>query len=316
MSRICLALSLLLATTTSASAQLRFAESSINLGEIRAGAPATCRFRFDNVGTTPIELIDLERSCGCLMPVWHERRLAPGQTGTLEMNFRTLGQPEGLRSWNATLVQRVGDETRRQALIVTATIRNEISIAPSQVAVLVQTSVEQTLVLTDRRDRPLNVVDVTTKGAGIRIATSKSGPGKTTIRLVFDAAAMTPGQHDEVLTIRTDDPAYPSLEVPLTVTRVEKRTMTWSPELPEVVLAPGQKQATALVQIRSEKPLAIRAIESSEPGLSCTWGVSDDGATLRLRVDRSTYRGQSLAAHLRVLSEGPPISIPVLIEAE
>jgi hypothetical protein len=316
MRRICLVLSLLLAATTSASAQLRFADQVIDLGEIRAGAPASCRFRFENVGTKTIELIDLERSCGCLMPIWHERRLEPGQSGTLEMHFRTLGQPEGLRMWNATLVQRIGDETRPCPLVVTAKIRNELAIEPSQLAVVVQTSVEQTLVLSDRRDRPLNVTDATTKGAGIRVASAKSGPGTTTIRLVFDAAAMTPGQHDEVLTIRTDDPAYPSLEVPVTVTRVEKRTVTWSPELPEIVLAPGQKQATSLVQIRSEKPLAIRTIETSDPGLTCTWAAGEEGVTVRVRVDRAAYRGQSLAAHLRVLSEGPPISIPVLVQAE
>ena len=316
MTRTGLALALLLVATASARAQLRFVDDVIDLGEVRAGAPASCKFRFENVGTKTIELVDLQRSCGCLMPVWHERRLEPGQTGTIEMNFRTLGQPEGLRVWNGIVVQRIGGELGANMVAVFAKIRNEIAIEPSQVSVVVQTSVEQTLVVTDRRDRPLKVVDASTKGAGIRVASTQSESGKTTIRLVFDAAAMTPGQHDEVLTIRTDDPAYPSLEVPVTVTRVEKRTVMWSPELPEIVLAPGQKQSTALVQIRSEKPLAIRGIEASEPGLTCTWAASDEGVTVRIRVDRLTYRGQSLAAHLRVLTEGPPISIPVLVQVE
>jgi hypothetical protein len=316
MFRTCLAFSLFLAATGSARAQLRLAESTISLGEIRAGAPASCRFRFENAGTTPIEMVDLERSCGCLSPVWHEKRLDAGQTGTIEMNFRTLGQPEGLRTWNATLLYRTGAEIRRQLLIVTATIRNELVVEPSQVAVVVQKSIEQEIVLTDRRDRPLRVVEVTTKAAGVRIAKRSAHADRTVIRLRFDAAAMAPGQHEDVLAIRTDDPAYPLLEIPLTVTRPEKPAATWSPEVPEIVLAPGQKQATALVQVRSEKPLAIRRIESSEPGLSCTWATGDQGTTLRLRVDRATFRGQRLAAYVRLITDGPPISIPVFVEVE
>ena len=316
MRRICLALTLFLAAATSARAQLRLSESTVGLGEIRAGAPASCRFRFENAGTTPIEIVDLERSCGCLTPVWHEMRLEPGGTGTIEMNFRTLGQPEGLRTWNATLLYRIGAEVRRQPLNVTATIRNELVIEPSQVAVFVQKSIEQEITLTDRRDRPLHVVEATTKAAGVRITTTRSIPDKTTFRLFIDASALTPGRHDEILTIRTDDPAYPALEVPLTLTRVVKPAVTWSPEVPEIALAPGQKQATALVQVRSEKPLVLRGIESSEPGLSCTWATGDEGTTVRIRVDRATFRGQGLVTHLRLLSDGPPISIPVFVQFE
>ena len=316
MRRICLALSLLLAATGSARAQLRFSESTIDLGEVRAGAPASCRFRFENVGTTPIELVDLERSCGCLMPVWHERRLEPGRAGTIEMNFRTLGQPEGRRTWNATLLQRVGSEIHRQQLIVTATIRNEITIEPSQAAVTVTKSMMMPLLLVDHRDRPLKVIDVTTKAAGVRIKTATLNADKTAIEVFVDASGMTPGQHDEVVAIRTDDPAYPLLEVPLTVTRPETPAVTWSPEWTAIVLAPGQKQASALLQIRSEKPLAIRSIVASEPGLSCTWAAGAEGTTVRIRVDRETFRSRALLPYVHVNTDGPPIDIPVEVRVE
>src|SRR5262249_38381168 len=152
---------------------------------------------------------------------WHEKRIDPGQTGSIEMNFRTLGQPEGRRSWNATLLYRDGTELHRQSLIVSATIRNELVLEPSQVAIAVQKSIEQEIVLIDRREKPLKVLKATTKAAGVAIAT-RAAPGRTTIRLVIDAASMTPGRHDEVLSIRTDDPSYPELEVPLTLTHLEK----------------------------------------------------------------------------------------------
>jgi Protein of unknown function (DUF1573) len=316
MRRICLVLSLLLAATVPARAQLRFSESTIDLGEVRAGAPASCRFRFENVGTTSIELVDLERSCGCMQPVWHEKRLEPGQAGTIEMNFRTLGQPEGRRTWNATLLQRVGSEIRRQPLIVTATIRNEITIEPSQAAITVTTKVMVPLLLVDHRARPLKIVDVTTKAAGVRIATVTIGPDKTAIRLFVDASGMAPGQHDEVLAIRTDDPAYPLLEVPLTVTRPETPAVTWSPEWTAIVLAPGQKQASALVQIRSEKPLVVRSITASEPGMTCTWAAGDEGTTVRIRVDRETFRSRALLPYVHVNTDGPMIDIPVEVRLE
>jgi hypothetical protein len=288
-----------------------------NLGEVRGGQPASCEFRLRNGSEAPIEIVDLERSCGCLIPEWQSKRLAPGESGQLKMRFRTLGQPEGERSWIATIVFRVGGETRRQSLTVSAIIRNDIVIDPPQLALYVQDKLTQEIVLVDRREKPLQVTEATTTATGVRIVTDTTKPGRTTLRLTADAAALTPGRHDDFVRIATNDPAYGVLEVPLTLIRVEKPRVTWSPETPEVILAPGQKKGSVLVRLRSEKPLAIERAEGSEPGISCTWAAGDDGTvTMRISVDRESYRRQSLQAAVRLHGAGESVAVPLLIRVE
>jgi hypothetical protein len=288
-----------------------------NLGEVRGGQPASCEFRLRNGGDAPIEIVDLERSCGCLVPEWQAKRLAPGESGQLKMRFRTLGQPEGERSWIATIVYRVDGETRRQSLTVTAIIRNDIVIDPPQLALFVQDKLTQEIVLVDRREKPLQVIDATTSASGVRIVTDTTKRGRTTVRLTADAAGLTPGRHDDFVRIATDDPVYGVLEVPLTLMRVEKRRVTWSPETPEVILAPGQKKGSVLVRLRSEKPFAIERAEGSEPGITSTWAVGDDGTvTMRISVDRESYRRQALQAAVRLHGAGEVVAVPLLIRVE
>src|SRR5436305_52964 len=62
---------------------------SANLGEVRGGTVVECVFHLKNLGGQVVELIDLERSCGCVEPRWSTRSLKPGEQGTLALKIRT-----------------------------------------------------------------------------------------------------------------------------------------------------------------------------------------------------------------------------------
>src|ERR1051325_4197870 len=81
-----------------ASAQLRFVQPSVELGELRGGPSYAHRFEFVNEAAGPIEITDFRLGCGCLQPVLDKRVYQAGEKGTLVMNLRTLGQQEGPRA--------------------------------------------------------------------------------------------------------------------------------------------------------------------------------------------------------------------------
>lgn len=287
-----------------------------DLGEVRTGVPAQATFTITNTGPEFVELLDIERSCGCLAPTFAARRLAAGEKTTLSVKLRTLGQKAGPRDWPMSLVCRQGEVVKKLPLLVRARLRHEITLEPPQLALYVAGALEQVIVLTDHRDRPLQVQGVRATSEGLRATAEKAAGATTRLRLIADGTRLPSGRTEQVLRIQTDDPVYGELEVPVLVVKEAARIATWTPETPRVVLAPGQAKGSALVRVTSAK--VIRKVESADAGICCTWALGEDGeATLRIVVERSRYRAESLQASVRVHFEGgETTAIAVLVQVE
>src|SRR5579862_5734201 len=106
--RSAMIVALLFTCPSLASAQLHFAEPLANLGELRGGPVYQHRFEFVNNAPTPTEITDIRVGCGCLQPVLAKRVYQPGEKGTILMHLRTLGQPDGQRTWQAHVAFRQG----------------------------------------------------------------------------------------------------------------------------------------------------------------------------------------------------------------
>src|SRR5262245_12621183 len=103
-----LAAASMLLGTAEADAQLHFSKPVVDLGEIRSGPTRQHSFSFTNEGSRPLEILEVNRSCGCLAPRLDKRRLEPGESGNLRMEIRTLGQPDGPHAWTAQIRYRDG----------------------------------------------------------------------------------------------------------------------------------------------------------------------------------------------------------------
>ena len=56
-------------------AELRFQQTTCEVGEVRGGAVLVPRFTFTNVGSTPVEITEVRPGCGCLKPrLWQLMR--------------------------------------------------------------------------------------------------------------------------------------------------------------------------------------------------------------------------------------------------
>lgn len=300
---------MLLIAPNVALAQLRFAQSAADLGELRGGLIYQHRFDFVNDSPNPIEITDVRLGCGCLAPAYDKRIYQPGEKGTLLMHVRTLGQPEGARTWQAHVQYRQGSKSQEVTLVVAAKIRNEVTIEPSILGMTVETTLKQELIITDQRGFPFKVTNVLASSPAIKVSTKPLG-NITKVTLEVSGAALTRARQEETLNIYTDDPHYRHLQVPITLTKAERANVSASPARVEIIGAGSQ-----LVRLRASGDHVVRVdrIEADHPALKCTWAAGPgNDATLKIAVSSPVQMETVVRAHVG----GAILTIPVSLKRE
>ena len=268
-------------------ADLRLLQNPVSLGELRGATVFAQRIDYVNDGKLPLEIIEVKRACGCLAPVLSQKTLAPGEKGSFVMQVRTLGQPNGLRTWQATIRYRQGDAIRETALTIAGNVQNEVSLEPTVLVLSVSGVLKQEVRLIDSRKPALIVTSARANSMAVRVATEAGPAGLTKILLEVHGKELANERHDALLDIYTDDPHYRHFQVPITLLRAATSTATPTPDIARIALGASGVGST-LVRLRStdEQPLAIDRIEANHPALKCTCvaGPGND-ATLKIQVD-------------------------------
>ncbi len=308
-------LGLVLVCPALAFAQLRFTQSTVDLGELRGGPVCDHRFEFVNDSMQPIEIADIRLGCGCLQSVLEKRVFAAGEKGSLRLYIRTLGQPNGARTWQAHVQYRQGTQVRETTLALAASIRNEITIEPSILAMTVETALKQELTITDHRPTPSKLKAILASSPAIRVTTQPTANGVTRVLLEVSAAALTAARQEEILSVYIDDPFYRELQVPITLTKANRPAVTATPEQVEIV-GPGSQ----IVRLRGNGDEAVRIdrAEASQPGIKCTWAAGPgNDATLKISAadDASFSTPARVLVHLATPA-GATVVIPVALRKD
>ncbi len=302
-------------------AGLRCVPPAVDLGEIRGGPARQHRFELVNDGSAAIEIVEVQRGCGCLEPQLDRRALQPGERATLLVSLRTTGQSNGPRSWNLRIRYREGDVMREQLLVLAATIRNEVTVQPPILALYVQDMLKQEIVVTDLRSPPLKVTGVQSSSPAVRVTVPPAVAGVTKLGLEVTAAALADGPQDAMLSIYTDDPLYSPLQLPIMLTRGIKPALAVSPAQVDAHVSANAPVASTLVRLRpaNGKKVVIESAEADDPGVTCTWAAGPgDGATLKIRVDGRRLDKRDGPRAVRVRLAEPPneiVTISVTIDA-
>jgi hypothetical protein len=299
---------------STAAAELSVTTPVIDLGVIRGGQKAAHQFELTNSSTQAIEILDLQRGCGCLAPRLDQRVIPAGGKTSLAVELRTLGQSDGPHAWNLQVHYRVGKDTKSLPLTLRGTVKNDITVQPAILGLHVTKTVEQEITLTDFRAMPLRVVDAEARGAGVRMTGIERAGKITKLRVSADAAQLAPGRHEGRLTITTDDPDYGQLQVPIVVTRATAQTVRATPEQAVLRLAPGSTSASTLVRLRAagDEKVSVAKIEPGDPVLVCTW-ASGPGNDAMLKIQART----SIQSHIEVHLATPAkevLTIPVVVQ--
>lgn len=80
-----------------AAQQLIFADSVQRVSEIAENdPPRTYRFRCDNVSDTPVVILRVDTSCGCVKATFTRKPIAPGESGEVVVTFDPRGHEGAL----------------------------------------------------------------------------------------------------------------------------------------------------------------------------------------------------------------------------
>lgn len=203
---------------------LAFDQYAVNLGPIEPMGLAKARFRFTNAGDRPVTITNLRPSCGCLQPRLEKRDYAPGETGQFFVQVATAGEQPGPRHYTISLDYL---DPKPQSVVLTFRLElppRQLYITPRALLVYQfgEESVTKEILVTDNR---LNFATITGVDSPAKFIATE--PAETEIdqdgihhtRINVTISSVPLGVHDTLLKIRTDDPEFPVLNVPVRVHR-------------------------------------------------------------------------------------------------
>lgn len=304
-------------------APLQATAPAVDLGEVKSGPSCSHTFELKNSGTAAIAITNVVAGCGCSKVELSAKQLRAGETAKLTLVTRTLTQPEGAVNWPVTVAYSTDADGKpfdgKLELKLTAKLVREVSVTPPLVAVSTAGAVSHTLKVEDRRSKPLNVTKAVSTSPHItaEVKAATTSDGRTTQEVVVSVKDdLGVGSHTETVTLSTDDPNCPTLEIPVRVHKRAAGGVTVTPATASVRFATAQADASALVQLRGGgKNVAIKGVECTTPGVTVKFS-EDAGpvATVRVLVNAAKAGASGTAEVTVTLSEpaDTKVVIPVV----
>lgn len=107
---------------TTGVAVITFTMLEHNFGAVKAGEKVGCIFPFTNTGDADLVLTSATASCGCTVPKYNKKPVAPGDAGTVEVVFDTSGR-DGIQT--KTVVVQSNAENNLVILRIIAEVKKE-----------------------------------------------------------------------------------------------------------------------------------------------------------------------------------------------
>lgn len=305
--------------------QIAFEPKELELGELRVGQTPTVRLTFWNRGKTSALPARLETSCGCLAAGELPKNLEPDQHATVELRLRTLSLPTGPHAWRVRLTyapdaSKPEENTEVETRLV-ATVRRELEVEPAIMALSLGAGgeAEALVKVKDLREKPLKVTGFTStvQGLLVRQATGATGQGEQIVKVSVRGDQV--GRSEGVVRLGTNDPEFPVLEVPVTVTVRPRQLIRCSPERVELRGLSGTA-VSRLVRIeRGDGKIAeVATVKGGEnAGLACRHASGNaNSPAATLRVEATVPLGESLVQLEVALSDGTTTRLPVILVGE
>lgn len=290
-------------------------------GDVKAGPPLVHTFELSNATAGTVTVTKVESACGCLRRSLGAEAVAAGQKTQLTIEVNTLTQPEGQNRWQVTVGYTLAapgaqPEAKELLLQITANLVREVAVSPPQLAFSTEGAANQTITITDKRAKPLTVTKAATSSEHVTVEVEPAGGVPRAQGVVVKLSATAPAGHrDELVVLYTDDPAYPELRVPVRVLKRAAGAVVAAPAVLSVRFAPGDPEASALVQLRAPggKAFAIAGVECDRPGVLVKHSTGTAAlATVRVTVPQAVATDAgSCTVRVKLADGAGEVAIPV-----
>lgn len=221
-----------------------------------ARSTISAQFNFVNRGAHTVRVQRIDRSCGCLNRGLSQRTFEPGESGQIVLQVETANETPGFKQYHADV--HFADMDGPQTAVQTVRLRFNVELPERQVSVrpkaliFYQLGTEAStreITVADYRKRPLQILSVSSSSPLAQVRTTgidQSDPGLRQLKVEVTVAGIVPaGKHEAVVTIRTDDPDYRRLMVPLIIQGPDQQQATEPTGPRPVRAAAGSPQRTA-----------------------------------------------------------------------
>ena len=189
----------------------------IDRGEAKIGQQLVETFTLTNRSATPISITNVQSSCGCLEPKLDRRDLQPNESTKLTVEINTLSQPAGQMNWPV----RVQHSAGTLELALCATLVSEVKIEPAATVFRIRQARSVTVTVADTRAKPFRVMAVGASMQQVHAEVTSTEGNASTIRVTATPNGSS-GTQKGFVWITTDDPLYPQIRVPVTLTELPK----------------------------------------------------------------------------------------------
>ena len=186
------------------SAQLSWETKELSFQPMAGERSVEARYKFQNAGQSPVQILNVQTSCGCTTAGTAKKTYLPGEQGEVEVKF-LFGGRRGPQ--HKTIVVQTDDPKEPSVILsLNADILELVKVRPSYLFWKKDSDrTPQTLSLKMTSSVPVKVVSVTSNDPKFNTELRSGGDGKDCEVIVTPADTATPVL--ATLTILTDYPA-------------------------------------------------------------------------------------------------------------
>jgi hypothetical protein len=240
-----------------------------NFGDVPHGTLCVHKFTVTNIYDTPMQITEVRKSCSCLDYVPMTKVLQPNETAEFTVTMNTA---KFVGSNSQTFFVTFGPKFVSTAVVrVSATSRTDVGISPGSVSfgtVPQGTRMHQAVqVKYSGRSRDWKITEVV-QGTGpfeVKFSeVSRGGPLRGGAEYQVDVtltANAAPGPISEQITLKTNDPTNPLIQIG--VTGVVAAPLELSPNKVRLEAKVGGEPVTQRVLVRAAKPFKVVGVDGA-----------------------------------------------------
>jgi hypothetical protein len=241
--------------------RIEFGEPVADLGELMAGQVVKHDFVYTNVGDSTLEIRAVRASCGCTTAGEWERRVEPGGTGRIPIQFNSANFNGPVAK--TVMVQSNDPEQGTVVLQVKGKIYVAVEVLPKTLAFQYQSddpvAETKTVRLINNLDEPLEV-KVRCEHAAFEVEVETVRPGKEFAVHVRTVPPLGPGTVVAPIVVETGRKDLPPIRVQAYA--IERQAVVVSPRQLILPAGPLSVATRPSVTIRSQ---STKPLELSEP---------------------------------------------------
>ena len=266
--------------------KIEFATQIFDFGKVSAGELVRHDFVFTNTGRALLEITAVRPGCGCTTAGTWDRRVKPGQTGVIPLQFNSANF-DGKVAKSATVT--CNDPVKSNLVLqITGTVWKPIEITPLmaifKVSDELQTNEAKVVRIVSHLDEPITLSDLQCTNQAFQAELKTVKPGKEFELHITAVTPFTVRSINTLVSLKTSSPRMPTINVGAYLT-VEKAVVVTPNQirLPAGPLAASLNRAI-MIRNNGTNSLALSDASVNFPGAEVRVQETQPGRLFNLTV--------------------------------